>query len=99
MTFEPDEWLDDDTDALDKLCDVETGSVHDPTVIANFACFIVPPREDRQQEHAKIFIKDASEQIPISARVAFEGQTYLVENWERDGEYMVGEMPAWNESL
>lgn len=99
MTFEPDDWLDDDSDALDNTCSVETGSVHNPTTIPGFSCFIVPPREDRQQEHTKIFIKDTSEQININARVTIDGQTYIVQNWERDGVYMVGEMPQWNESL
>lgn len=99
MTFEPDAWLDDDDDALDQTCDVEYGSVHDPTTVEDVACFIVPPDRDRQREHAKIFIKDEDGIIPVGGRITYNEQVYLVESWERDGEYLVGDIPTWNEAL
>ena len=99
MTFQNQAWIDDDDDALDDLCTVETGTVLSPTTYAGVPCMHVPPSTEDKDVTLQVLLKDLSGLYQVGCRVIYEGERYVMTRLSRDGVYVKLVATDWPETI
>lgn len=72
------------TDALSDSCEIERGSIFEPTTLRGVACMVCPPQDVQDTVSLRLLMMDADRALQVGWRVVYGGRRYVLTRLSAD---------------